>query len=193
MLVTRGQGNVSLLPTAGFGTFSGAQVVRNQWIRAWAIEQILARQAREEKEKLEEKLRGLRKKTRKSKSKVSPVAPVKRPRPISESVDLIAEARAEELAADARATHAEMRAIRARLAELEGLVREAEAVAISAFDLEKITKLQTRPDVKNHVLVEIKRRSEEARAVFNERAAAIARRRKNEQDALAVLFILTAA
>jgi len=203
MLVTRGQGNNALLPTAGMGVKGGGpvQVVRNQWVRQWAIEQILANQAAADKKELEEKLRENRKKIRQAppleivytddpaiEQDQGPVKKqrrrkVSRPATRAPRPDLTAASR------EVRAgLFAEQAALKARLAAVEQQVRAAYHEAVAALDLEPV-----RAPYRPWAHAEIARDENRMLQMFTARAAQKAKKRKQENEALALILTLVAA
>ena len=203
MLVTRGIGNDALLPTAGMGVKGGTRtVVRNQWVRQWAIEQILANQAAADKKELEEKLRENRAKIKQQAPPLEIVytddpaieqdqGPAKRQRrrPVSRPAT---RAPRHDHSAASRAVvaglFAEQARIKAQLAAIEAQVRDAYRQAVDTLDLEPV-KSPFRP----WAYAEMARDETRMLNMFTARAAQKAKKRKQEEEALALVLTLVAA
>lgn len=204
MLVTRGQGGNALLPSAGMGSKGSTTVVRNQWIRQWAIEQILANQAVADKKELEEKLRETRKKIKQAPLEViytdAPAAgqgqgPAKRQRRRQVSRPMTTRAPRHDQSAASRQVVAglflEQARLKAQLAAIEEQVRAATQQAIALFDL---TPVRTQPTpYRQWAYAEMARDERRMLDMFTARAAQKAKQRKQEQEALALMLTLVAA
>lgn len=205
MLVTRGQGGNALLPSAGMGAKGSATIVRNQWVRQWAIEQILANQAAADKKELEEKLRENRKKI-KQQAPLEVVytdapasgqgqGPAKRQRRRRVSRPMTTRAPRHDHSAASREVvaglFAEQARIKARLAAIEEQVRAATRQAVALFDL---TPVRTQPlPYRQWAYAEMARDEQRMLDMFTARAAQKAKQRKQEQEALALMLTLVAA
>lgn len=204
MLVTRGQGGNALLPSAGMGAKNGitpVTVVRNQWVRQWAIEQILANQAAADKRDLEEKLRENRAKIKQAPpleviftdapaiEQDQGAAKRQRRRPVSRPATRAP--RHDQSAASRQVVaglFAEQARIKAQLAALETQVQAAYQEAVQALDLEPV-----RSPFRPWAYAEMARDEQRMLQMFTARAAQKAKKRQQDEEALALLFTLVAA
>lgn len=204
MLVTRGLGPDGLVATTGVGAKlqGGSQaVVRNQWVRQWAIEQILANQAAADKKELEEQLRENRKKIKQA----PPLeviftddevigqekGPAKKQRRRAVSRPATRAPRHDQPTASRSVVaglFVEQARIKAKLATIEGQVRAAYQEAVHALDLEPV-KSPFRP----WAYAEMARDELRMRTMFTARAAHKAKKRHQEDEALALVLTLVAA
>lgn len=199
MLVTRGQGNNALLPSAGMGAKGSGPVtmVRNQWVRQWAIEQILANQAAADKKELEEQLRENRKKIKQAPLEVvyDPIIgqekePAKKQRRPSVSKPETRAPRHDQSAASRQVMaglFAEQARIKAQLAQIEQQVSRAYAEAVDVLDLEP-----AKPSQVKDLSAWMTAYEDQMLHMFTARAAQKAKKRKQEEEALALLVLLVA-
>lgn len=185
-------------------SLAGNRIIRNQWIRQWAIEQILENQAAADKRLAEEKLREVRAQLRSPSPEVPRVVerqPVKaktqRRRKTSSPGPKVSRADAPrpDLVAASREVRAglfaQQSALKARIAELERQVAAAQREALSILDYRPV-----RPQKEPHLVQSFKRMmGENASSIYDEflaRAAARMRQRKIREQALALLTLLAA-
>jgi hypothetical protein len=202
MLVTRGLGPDGLVATAGIGAkASGAGpaiVVRNQWIRQWAIEQILANQAAADKLELEAELRETRKKIKQAPLEIvytDPEAeqgkePAKKQRR-RELSQPATRAPRPDLAAASREVRAglfiQQRQLQERLRALEDDIQRATAQAIEMLDLRPAEQREF-----NALRTYFNDNEQQMLEMFTARAAQKAKKRRQEEEALALLTLLAA-
>ena len=180
------------------------RIVRNQWVRQWAIEQILANQAAADKKELEEQLRENRKKIKQAPTleviytddevlgqKEGP-AKRQRRRPVSRPATRAP--RHDQSTASRQVVaglFAEQAQIKARLAAIEDQVRAATRQAVALFDL---TPVRTQPlPYRRWAYAEMARDETRMLHMFTARAAQKAKKRKQEEEALALVLTLVAA
>jgi hypothetical protein len=204
MLVTRGLGPDGLVASAGMGAKpSGAGpavVVRNQWVRQWAIEQILANQAEADKRELEEALRANRKKMKQAPLLVvypddeelgQEQEPAKRQRRRKASQPATRAPRHDQSAASRQVMaglYVEQAAIKAKLALIEQQVQAAYQQAVEVLDLEPV-----RSPYRPWAYQEMAKNEQKMLEMFTARVADKKRRRKQEDEALALMLTLVAA
>jgi len=206
MLVTRGQGNNALLPSAGMGAKGSGpvQIVRNQWVRQWAIEQILANQAAADKRELEEKLRETRKQIRQAPLEVVEVdelpafgqepEPAKRQRRRRPRGPATRAPRHGQSAASRQAVaglFAQQAALKAQLARIDDQIRAAYREALDVLNLEPLRPRS--PVQQAWVREQMAKNERQYRDMFTARVTDRRRWRKQEEDALAILLVLSAA
>lgn len=207
MLVTRGQGNNALLPTAGMGVKGGgpAAVFRNQWVRQWAIEQILANQVAEDKRRLEEELRENRKKIRQAPelevvfSDDLPASgqekePARRQRRRRSGSRLTRAPRHDHSAASREVVaglYQQQLLIKRQLANIEQQIQIAQETATQLLNVEPL-RLRS-PAEKQWAREQLAKTEPGWREMFTARVTDKHRLRKQQEDALAMLLVLAAA